>query len=82
MYFNFIVLLNLLIAIIGESVEEVIGSYMYNRYGSKCDLNLEISILFDAYLSLDTSNEDDIGVSKTIIYLMSVIDEDQKDTEF
>ena len=47
-FFNLIVLLNFLIAIISQSYDEVMGREVINRYQSRCAIILEISQLIDA----------------------------------
>lgn len=47
-FFILIVLLNFLIAIIGQSYDEVMNAKEINTYISKCDLNSEIALIQDS----------------------------------
>jgi hypothetical protein len=46
-FFILIVLLNFLIAIIGQSYDEVMSKEEIDRYNSRCDLNIEVAIILD-----------------------------------
>ena len=61
-FFNLIVLLNFLIAIISESYEEVMGKEIANKYQSRSSINLEILQLTDFFTKKNESTE-------TMLYL-------------
>lgn len=69
-FFIFIVLLNFLIAIISQSYEEVMSEEEINRYRSRCELNVEVSILLDKFYSLKYGS-DNFMKDRLCFYLMA-----------
>ena len=63
-FFNLIVLLNFLIAIISQSYDEVMGKSTANKYQSRCSINLEILQLIDFFKYKGESRE-------TMLYLVA-----------
>lgn len=57
-FFNLIILLNFLIAIISQSYDDVMGKEKMNRYLSRCDLNAEVAVLSDAFSHVFSGNDD------------------------
>jgi predicted membrane protein len=54
-FFILIVLLNFLIAIIGQSYDEVMSKEEIDRYNSRCALNIEVAIILDTIASWTTT---------------------------
>ena len=54
-FFILIVLLNFLIAIIGQSYDEVMSKEEIDRYNSRCALNIEVAIILDSIAAWTTT---------------------------
>ena len=78
-FFNLIVLLNFLIAIISQSYDEVMGRELINRYQSRCSINLEIALLIDAIKYKHASKS---VANNTMLYLSANTAHENGENEF
>lgn len=79
-FFIFIVLLNFLIAIIGQSYDEVMSEEEINRYKARCDLNVEVSLLKDKFTEL--RKRSDQMKDRLCFYMMADPQFKEDDNEF
>ena len=78
-FFNLIVLLNFLIAIISQSYEEVMGREVINRYQSRCAIILEIAQLIDA-IKYNRGNRSE--ANRTMLHLIAKASLEKGQNEF
>ena len=78
-FFNLIVLLNFLIAIISQSYDEVMGKETVNKYQSRCSINLEIAQLQDAMIF---KNQEFKMETNTMLYLVATAAHSEHGNEF
>lgn len=69
-FFILIVLLNFLIAIIGQSYDEVMSKEEIDRYQSRVELNIEVAILLDTIREFAHTGDHDDPANR-VFYLVA-----------